>query len=66
MITNPPHDIPTGHEIRQRRLQAGITLTALANHLDVAPIQLSRLERGLTHNNDLAHQAQHWLTKSAA
>ncbi len=66
VITCPPDDLPAGHEIRQRRLQAGITLTALANQLDVAPIQLSRLERSLTHSNDLAYRAQNWLTENAA
>ena len=65
VITNPPQ-VPTGHEIRQRRLQTGITLTALANTLDVAPIRLSRVERGLDFNNDLARQAHDWLTQTAA
>lgn len=66
VITSPPDDLPTGDEIRRRRLQAGVTLTALANHLDVAPIRLSTLERGLTHSNDLAYRAHDWLTENAA
>jgi transposase len=65
VLTNPP-DIPTGHEIRQRRLQHDITLTALSIALDTTPIQLSRVERGLTFNNDLAQRAHHWLTHNAA
>ncbi|QGG96411.1 IS110 family transposase [Actinomarinicola tropica] len=65
VVTRPPA-VPTGHDIRQRRLQAGITLTALANTLDIAPIRLSRLERGLDFNNDLATRAATWLTQNAA
>ncbi len=65
VITNPPA-IPSGHDLRQRRLQAGITLTALANALDIAPIRLSRVERGLDYNNDLARSAHTWLTENAA
>ena len=64
IITNPPA-IPTGHEIRQRRLQNDTTLIALANALDVAPIRLSRVERGLDFNNDLATRAADWLTQNA-
>ncbi len=65
VITNPPA-IPAGHQIRQRRLAADITLTALANALDIAPIRLSRVERGLDFNNDLARQADDWLSHHAA
>lgn len=66
VITSPPTDLPTGHEIRQQRLQADVTLTALANALDVAPTRLSTLERGLTHNNDLAYRARDWLSENVA
>jgi len=66
VITNSPEDLPTGHEIRQRRLEAGITLTALANTLDIAPIRLSRVERSLDFNNNLARRAHDWLTQDAA
>ena len=66
LITNPPQDLPTGPQIRARRQHAGITLTALALALDVAPIQLSRLERQLDYNNDLAARADTWLTQNAA
>ncbi len=64
IITNPPHDLPTGAELRHRRLQADITLTALACTLDIAPTRLSRLERGLDYNNDLTYRANHWLNKN--
>ncbi len=64
VITNPP-PVPSGHEIRQCRLHNDITLTALATTLDVAPIRLSRVERGLDFNNDLARRAHDWLTQNA-
>lgn len=63
-ITNPPNDIPTGHQIRQARLQAGITQTKMANALDIAPIRLSRFERNLDHNTNLAYKARGWLTEN--
>lgn len=65
VITNPP-TIPTGHQIRQRRLQSDTTLTALANALNVAPTRLSRVERELEYNNDIATRAANWLTQHAA
>lgn len=65
VITNPPNDLPTGPQIRQQRLQAGITLTALANALNVVPTRISTLERGLTFNNNLAYRARDWLTEIA-
>jgi|RhiMetdeSRZDD1v2_1073273.scaffolds.fasta_scaffold183155_2 transposase len=64
VITNPPA-VPSGHDIRQRRLHNDITLTALATALDVAPIRLSRVERCLDFNNDLAQRAHDWLTQNA-
>jgi hypothetical protein len=65
IITNPPA-IPTGHDLRRRRLQNDVTLTALANALNVAPIRLSHVERGLDYNNDIARRADTWLTQHAA
>ena len=65
VIINPP-TVTTGHRIRQQRLHNSITLTALATTLDVAPIQLSRVERGLAFSNDLTQRATDWLTQNAA
>lgn len=62
IITNPPRDLPAGPDIRRRRLEAGITLTALANALEVAPIRLSNVERALEYSNDIAYRADAWLT----
>lgn len=59
-ITNPP-DVPTGGALRQARNRAGLTLTQAANAASTTPIQISRLERGLDHNNRLALQLQAWL-----
>ena len=66
LITDPPHDLPSGPDIRARRQHAGITLTALALNLGITPTQLSRLERQLEFNNTLARQADQQLTNQAA
>jgi len=63
-LTNPDPHTPTGPEIRERRTQAGITLTALAAAMGYPPIRISRLERGLEHNTATAKQALQWLTES--
>ena len=65
VITNPPTDLPTGHDIRTRRENAGITLTALATTLNIAPIRLSRVERALDYNNNITRQAHNWLNQNA-
>ncbi len=56
-IINPPDTIPTGQDLRAARIAAGITLTALAISLSVAPTNISRLERGLEHHTARVHQA---------
>jgi transposase len=60
-IVHPPSDIPTGHDLRQTRLQARLPLVAVASAHRIAPIELSRLERGLHHNTDLARRIHAWL-----
>lgn len=60
-ITNPPTDLPTGHELRQLRLQAGLSLTSVCSALVTSPINLSRIERGLVHDTRLARRARTWL-----
>lgn len=66
VITNPPTDIPTGQQLRQRRLDAGIALTTLAAAVDTSAIRISRIERGLDFSNDLARRAEDWLAQNAA
>lgn len=60
-IVNPPTDIPHGSELRQARLQARLPLVTVASAHGVATIELSRLERGLQHNTDLARRVHAWL-----
>ena len=50
LLTDPP-EVPQRANLRQHRLQAGITLTAAAHALDVAPARISTLETGRSHNN---------------
>lgn len=56
-IINPPDKIPTGPDLRNARVAAGITLTALAVSLSVAPTNISRLERGIDHHTTRIQQA---------
>jgi transposase len=65
-LTNPPDDLPTGHELRQLRLQLGLTLTTVCNAAGTSPIHLSRIERGLDHNTRLARQVRSWLLENGA
>ncbi len=55
------HTVITGTDLRQRRQQAQLTLDDAADALDTWPIAISRLERGLTHNTDLASRYHAWL-----
>ena len=65
LLTNPP-PIPNGADLRTRRQQAQITLTHAAQQLPAHPTLLSRLERNLYHNQQLANRYQHWLTNQPA
>ena len=65
LIINPPTDIPTGSTLRERRTSAGLTLTQVANAVGSTPIQISRLERQLDHNNQLARTIDRWLSDTA-
>lgn len=60
LLTNPP-PIEDTTDLRATRIQAGITLTAAAEHFGVWPTRISRLERGLTRDDDLTHRYRHWL-----
>ena len=60
------HRVPTGAELRARRTQLGITLENAARPLQSWATRLSRLERGLDHNTQLAQRYETWLTEQAA
>ncbi|MEQ9322675.1 MAG: transposase [Polyangiaceae bacterium] len=59
------HTVITGSDLRQRRQQQSLTLDDAARALNSWPIAISRLERGLTHNTDLATRYSHWLQHAA-
>lgn len=63
-LTNPPADLPTGHELRQLRLQAGLSLTTVCNAVGTSPMRLSTIERGLAHDTRLARRARTWLLEN--
>lgn len=65
LLTNPPPVI-TGHDLRAERLDAGLTLATAAEALGTWPIRLSELERGLTHDAELAHRYQLYLRPEQA
>ena len=62
LLTDPPK-VPHRANLRQHRLQAGITLTAAAHAPDTAPARISTLQTGLIHNTDLSERYHHWLTQ---
>ncbi len=65
-LTNPPKDLPTGHELRQLRLEAGHSLTTVSNAIGTSPIRLSTIERSLVHDTTLARRARTWLLENPA
>lgn len=60
-ITNPPADLPTGAELRALREERGLSQTVIASHFTTTPINISRIERGLTHDTRLARRIRDWL-----
>ena len=65
-ITNPPDDLPKGHELRAMRQRQGVTLALVAGAVGTAPIRLSELERGLVHDTHLARRCRAWLIERDA
>ncbi|MDQ4069846.1 MAG: hypothetical protein M3203_10325, partial [Actinomycetota bacterium] len=53
--------VPLGTELRSARLDAGITLATAAEALGTWPIRVSELERGVTHDAELARRYELWL-----
>ncbi len=60
LLTNP-QPAPDGAALRQQRNAVRASLQTAAQALDTWPIRISRLERGLDHNTDLATRYQQWL-----
>ena len=63
--TNPPA-VTNGADLRDSRNQAGLSRATAATARATSPITISRLERGLGHDTELATRYQHWLTQTAA
>ena len=56
-----PCPIDDYSDLRPTRQAKNITLTAVAHHFDVWPIDISRLERGLNRDDTLAANYREWL-----
>lgn len=65
VLTNPP-EVPDISDLREARNAANLTLATVAAHFQVWPTEISRLERGLTRNDELATGYRHWLTTRAS
>ena len=59
-LTNPA-PVPTWTDLRPTRQAHNLTLTAAAQHFGVWPTVISRIERGLQRNDELAEQYRTWL-----
>ncbi|WP_241709038.1 IS110 family transposase [Arthrobacter bambusae] len=57
-----PHPGPDPGTLRTVRTAKHLTLQQAADALHVWPTTLSRLERGLSHDNDFHHRYETWLT----
>jgi len=64
-ITNPPSDLPTGTELRVIRTERKLSLTTVSSQFGTTPINISRIERGLTHDTRLARRVRDWLLTTA-
>ena len=64
-ITSPPTALPNGHQLRALRNDRGLSLTAVSAEFGTTPINISRIERGLTHDTRLARRIRDWLLKDA-
>ncbi|MEU6612134.1 IS110 family transposase [Streptomyces shenzhenensis] len=53
--------VPGIADLRPLRQARNITLTAVAQHFGVWPTTISRLERGLSRDDDLAHAYRNWI-----
>lgn len=60
-----PQPAPDGRSLRTRRTAKRLTLQQAADALHVWPTTLSRLERGLAHNNDVHHRYETWLNRQS-
>lgn len=64
-LLTKPVDIPRIDDLRPFRLALGITLETAAGYFSVWPTKLSRIERGLARDDDLAQRYRDWLETTA-
>lgn len=60
LLTNP-NQVPVGVSLRVTRTDAKVTLATAATALGTTGTTISRLERGLQHNAELARRYEEWL-----
>jgi hypothetical protein len=60
-----PIPAPATIDLRQKRKSLGLTINAVAGELSQWPSVISRLERGLMRNDDLATSYRKWLAEQA-
>jgi transposase len=63
-ITNPPTDLPNGAELRALRSERKLSLTAVSSQFATSPSNISRIERGLTHDTRLSRRIREWLLQT--
>lgn len=61
-----PVPAPDITDLRQKRKSLGLTVNAVAGELSQWPSIISRLERGILRNDDLAASYRKWLEEQAA
>ena len=65
LLVDPPA-IRHGDDLRTARNSLGLSLAQVAPELGTWPTRISRLERGIDYNNDLANRYHQWLQQQAA
>jgi transposase len=64
LLTNPSL-VPVGMKLRVTRTEARVTLATAATAMGTTGTTISRLERGLQHNSELAGRYEEWLTTAS-
>jgi transposase len=60
LLTNP-NQVPVGMSLRVTRIDARVTLATAATAMGTTGTTISRLERGIQHNSELARRYEEWL-----
>jgi len=60
-----PQQVPTGNDLRALRLEAGFSIHAVAHELGTSINTISRLERAVVYDTDLARRVQRVLVEHA-